>query len=109
VEFAGPGTQFPVAFTLDGARLIVLENFKDASVLNLVHPDHLEPLLHGEFAVWIEAVSPDGKWIAYESNESGNRVEIYLRPFRLSRRGDPECLKNCFASSRARSPKQTAM
>jgi eukaryotic-like serine/threonine-protein kinase len=25
-------------------------------------------------------ISPDGKWIAYQSNESG-RVEIYLQPF----------------------------
>src|SRR5207249_4405261 len=26
-------------------------------------------------------VSPDGNWIAYESNESGDRFEIFLRPF----------------------------
>ena len=26
-------------------------------------------------------VSPDGNWIAYESNESGNQFEIFLRPF----------------------------
>ena len=27
------------------------------------------------------AFSPDGKWIAYESTESGGRPEIYIRPF----------------------------
>ena len=26
-------------------------------------------------------VSPDGNWIAYESDESGNQFEIFLRPF----------------------------
>ena len=26
-------------------------------------------------------LSPDGNWIAYESNESGDRYEIYVRPF----------------------------
>ena len=26
-------------------------------------------------------VSPDGNWLAYESNESGERFEIFLRPF----------------------------
>ena len=29
--------------------------------------------------------SPDGKWIAYQSNESG-RVEIYVQPFPTGRR-----------------------
>ncbi|MEQ1910150.1 MAG: protein kinase [Vicinamibacterales bacterium] len=81
VEFAGPGTQFPVAFTPDGRRLTVVEDFKDASVLDLARPDHLEPVFHGDFDVWLQAVSPDGNWIAYESNESGTQVEIYLRPF----------------------------
>ena len=26
-------------------------------------------------------VSPDGNWMAYESNESGDQIEIFLRPF----------------------------
>jgi hypothetical protein len=26
-------------------------------------------------------VSPDGHWIAYESDESGDDIEIFLRPF----------------------------
>jgi Tol biopolymer transport system component len=81
VEFAGPGTQIPQAFTPDGTRLLVSENFKDLSVLNLARPDRLEPLLHGEFATTLGVMSPDGNWIAYESNESGDRLEIFLRPF----------------------------
>jgi Tol biopolymer transport system component len=81
VEFAGPGTQFPISFTPDGSRLIVIEDFKDLSLLNLARPDRLEPLLHSQFNEWLAEVSPDGNWIAYESDESGNQVEIFLRPF----------------------------
>ncbi len=79
VEFAGPGAQLPQSFLPDGTRLLVSENFEDLSVLNLARPDRLEPLLHGDVA--LGEVSPDGNWIAYESNESGNRFEVFLRPF----------------------------
>ena len=61
--------------------MIVNENFKDLSILNLARPDRLEPLLHSEFIARLGVVSPDGNWIAYESNESGDRFEIFLRPF----------------------------
>jgi len=33
------------------------------------------------FNEWLAEVSPAGSWIAYESDESGNQVEIFLRPF----------------------------
>jgi eukaryotic-like serine/threonine-protein kinase len=80
VEFAGEGSQFPNSFTPDGARVIVYENFRDLGVLDLAQPDRIEPLLHGEFNDVLGEVSPDGQWIAYESDESG-QIEIYLRPF----------------------------
>jgi serine/threonine-protein kinase len=80
VEFAGPGAQFSISFTPDGARLI-LGDGKDLSMLNLARPDRLEPLLHGEFVAFNGVVSPDGNWLAYESNESGDRFEVFLRPF----------------------------
>ncbi|MEO8257581.1 MAG: protein kinase [Acidobacteriota bacterium] len=81
VEFAGPGTQMPLTLTPDGTRLIVVENLKDLSILNLARPGRLEPLLHGAFFARLGVVSPDGNWIAYESNESGDRIEIFVRPF----------------------------
>jgi hypothetical protein len=61
--------------------LIVVEDFKDLSLLNLARPDRLEPLLHSKFNERLGMVSPDGNWIAYESNESGDQTEIFLRPF----------------------------
>jgi eukaryotic-like serine/threonine-protein kinase len=81
VEFAGPGAQFPNSFTPDGTQLLLNENFKDLSVLNLARPDRLEPLLHGPFTSGLVQVSPDGNWMAYESDESGKQLEIFLRPF----------------------------
>ena len=38
------------------------------------------PLLTGRFSEQGAALSPDGKWLAYASNESG-RFEIFVRPF----------------------------
>ena len=80
VEFAGEGLETPTSFMPDGARVVVWENLRDLSVLNLAQPDHVEPLLHGDSSHRLGEVSPDGHWIAYESDESG-KVEIYLRPF----------------------------
>jgi hypothetical protein len=38
------------------------------------------PLVHGPLAEDHGQVSPDGKWLAYQSNETG-RFEIYIQPF----------------------------
>jgi Tol biopolymer transport system component len=38
------------------------------------------PIVQGQFVELRPSFSPDGKWIAYQSNESG-RPEIYARPF----------------------------
>ena len=38
------------------------------------------PLVATQFAESFPAFSPDGRWIAYQSNETG-RSEIYVRPF----------------------------
>jgi Tol biopolymer transport system component len=38
------------------------------------------PFVNSPFREWFGEFSPDGRWIAYDSNESG-RSEIYLRPF----------------------------
>jgi serine/threonine-protein kinase len=40
----------------------------------------VQPLLETMFAEANPALSPDGRWLAYQSDESG-RAEIYVRPF----------------------------
>jgi hypothetical protein len=39
------------------------------------------PFLKTSFEEREGQFSPDGKWIAYQSNESGSQFEIYVRPF----------------------------
>jgi serine/threonine protein kinase len=47
-----------------------------------------ETLLQTQFSEQSARFSPDGRWIAYMSNESGAN-EIYLRPFAISAEGKP--------------------
>jgi eukaryotic-like serine/threonine-protein kinase len=43
-------------------------------------PSEPKPFLSGPFTYNLAAFSPDGRWLAYTSNESGN-YEVYVRPF----------------------------
>ena len=81
VEYAGTGDQMVQTITPDGTHLLVQENFVDTSILDLAKPDRLEPFMHTKFDDRLAQVSPDGKWFAYESDESGGQHEIMLRSF----------------------------
>ena len=66
---------------------------KDIGLAVLGQPDSVRMLLSNPYSEAWPAVSPDGRWLAYESDESG-RDEIYVRPLRgegtrrqVSRRG----------------------
>ena len=55
--------------------------------IHLLDPDdpaQLEPLVVSEASEWGPDISPDGKWFAYTSDESG-RYEIYARAFASDR------------------------
>jgi serine/threonine-protein kinase len=73
------------AVTPDGETLILNVNRGNWDV-ELMSPgsglpvDTFEPLIATEFNEVGSAISPDGNWIAYQSDESG-RDEIYVRPF----------------------------
>jgi serine/threonine-protein kinase len=68
----------------DGAQLVFEELTPSAGydlwMLSLSQPPQAEPLLASPFDERDAAISPDGRWMAYESNESGQE-QIYVRPF----------------------------
>ena len=72
----------PYAFTPDGRQLVFLEideeQRRNLGVLSLEGSP--EPLLSTEFDERNGEISPDGRWLAYQSNASGQH-EIYVRPF----------------------------
>ena len=73
--------QFPYAFTPDGRQLVFLEmDEQDYDLVVLSLEGSPEPLLATEFSERNGEISPDGLWLAYESNASG-QYEIYVRPF----------------------------
>ena len=52
----------------------------DVHLLSMEGEPTVEPLLQTQFYEGQPAISPDGRWIAYESDETG-RFEVYVRPF----------------------------
>jgi serine/threonine-protein kinase len=86
----GTVAQFPSAVTPDGSALIFRAVTPAAKVgtppgtdlflLPLDGEHRSRPLLATPFNELNAEVSPNGHWVAYESNESG-RNEIYVRPF----------------------------
>jgi len=72
----------PSSFSPDGTRLLFhsLAAPYDVGVLSLDGARRTELLLKSPFSELNAEVSPDARWLAYQSNESG-RDEIYVRPF----------------------------
>jgi eukaryotic-like serine/threonine-protein kinase len=80
-----PRTLTPWGFSMDGRFLLynVLDDpqtERDLWVLPLQGDHKPWPFLKTSFSDRYGQFSPDGRWVAYESNESG-RFEIYIRPF----------------------------
>jgi serine/threonine-protein kinase len=77
------GTFIPVSFTPDGKQLLLHTSGVPPYDLHVVDSDGKTPpraLLAETYSESNGVVSPDGRWLAYQSNESG-RDEIYVRPF----------------------------
>ena len=76
--------QSPNAITADGTRVVFEElqagRQRNLRLLTLTPTRRVEPLLETRFDERGGSVSPDGRWLAYQSNSSG-RDEIYVRPF----------------------------
>ena len=52
----------------------------DIWALSLDGEPTARPLMAESYNESFPAISPDGRWIAYESNESGG-INVYIRPF----------------------------
>ncbi len=79
-----PNEQDAYAFSPDGTRLVFREirpdTGEDLGVLSMEGDRSTAPLVVTEFVERNAELSPDGRWIAYESNASGS-FEVYVRPF----------------------------
>ena len=74
--------QIPVSFTPDGSRLAMMQLIRgafDIVVLTLANKT-VTPFLESPAQEMLPAFSPDARWIAYQSDESG-AFEVYVRPF----------------------------
>jgi len=92
VLMSSQSLQFPASLTLDGKRLAYTQVSdglpqiwtvpiqEDGDGLKAAAP---ERFLTTKFTDGDAAFSPDGRWIAYTSNESG-RFEVYVRAFAAS-------------------------
>jgi hypothetical protein len=69
----------PWGWTLDG-RLLFDQAPGDTGVLAIEGERTVEMLLETEFTTEQPALSPDNRWLAYQSNESG-RMEVFVQPF----------------------------
>jgi eukaryotic-like serine/threonine-protein kinase len=82
--------QYPHSFSPDGRRLAFSKSgFGTPAEIWIAPiegaPDHprlgkAEAFLRTSFSAYDPAFSPDGHWLAYDSNESG-KYEVYVRPF----------------------------
>ena len=77
----------PTSITPDGERLAFTRTFGAAASPHreiwevLLDGDHMQvPLLQGEFMRGAAEYSPDGKWLVYRSDESG-QMEVYAQPY----------------------------
>jgi serine/threonine-protein kinase len=82
--------QAPTSISPDGSRLVFTEGTNTSAAAGVVETDILmmtmdgkrptEPLIHTKYREVNAEISPNGRWIAYESNESGT-MQVYVRPF----------------------------
>jgi serine/threonine-protein kinase len=78
-----PNIQYGTAVTPDGTRLLFTETAptsEDLMQVTLTGAHTVTPLVYTPAAERNGMVSPDGRWLAYEANDSGS-FEIYVRPY----------------------------
>ena len=77
-------TDYPGGLTPDGESLVFMRSTQqtsfDIEMLSLRNPTQRRPLLNSAAYESGARLSPDGRWLVYVSNESGQN-DVYLRPF----------------------------
>ena len=81
----GGDSPTPYFFSLEGTELVFRENGHpdtrdNIGIISIEEGSEPEWLLRSEFSERNAELSPNGRWMAYQSNESG-QTEIYVRPF----------------------------
>jgi serine/threonine-protein kinase len=80
-SFQGANNAFPTSFSLDGKTLLFWGNGStDILTLQLAPTRDVAALFETPSNERNGEISPDGRWLAFESNESGI-YEIHVRPF----------------------------
>ena len=76
--------KFPNDWSPDGHILLYVNESADTGddvwAMPIDDPSKTAPVVNGPYGENQSQFSPDGRWIAYRSNESG-RFEIYMRPY----------------------------
>src|SRR5262249_19253433 len=83
----GAKEAYPNSLSPDGTLLIFQETHAntgaDLMLLTVAPGGRIKPFLATAFRETTGEISPDGRWVAYASNES-NQTEIYVRPFPIA-------------------------
>ena len=80
---SGPSAYVADSFLPDGSTLLYFtaaQGFSDVYTLSMEGEQASEVLLGEDYDEDMFAVSPDGRWLAYTSDETG-QSEVYVRPY----------------------------
>ena len=86
VRRIGDSERVQVAYdwSADGETLVLLEidqeTSYDIATLDMRDESQVQAIINTDIIEQLAAISPDGRWITFQSNESGT-AEIYVRPF----------------------------
>ncbi|MFQ5676839.1 MAG: hypothetical protein ACE5G1_13160, partial [bacterium] len=78
-ESESPGASAPFSWSPDG-KVLLFGDFRDIWSLRLDSTMTREPLINRSFQEWAAAFSPDGRWVAYTSDEQA-QYDIYVEPY----------------------------
>jgi serine/threonine-protein kinase len=78
--YSAGGGVWPGSWSRDGQTLAFMEARQSGDILFRAADGKASPFVDGAATEWGARLSPDDRWMAYTSNESG-RWEIYVKPF----------------------------